>query len=158
MSVNKYKPHLLVLPEDDANRQIAVGFQLGVKNSRSMQVLSVAKGWEKARDTAKTEYFPYLEKYPDAHMVLLIDFDSDLTRSQTLLEEVPEELRGRFFVVGTLTIPEKIKAGSLEDVGKALIDACAADECPGSIWDHELLKHNVTEGARAKEAMGEWLL
>ncbi len=32
MSVNKYKPHVLILPEDDADRQIANGFctELGV--------------------------------------------------------------------------------------------------------------------------------
>ena len=28
MSVNKYLPHVLVLPEDDANRQLANGFLL----------------------------------------------------------------------------------------------------------------------------------
>jgi hypothetical protein len=28
MRINKYKPHILVLPEDDANRQIANGFIL----------------------------------------------------------------------------------------------------------------------------------
>lgn len=28
MSVNRARPHVLVLPEDDANRQIAVGFEL----------------------------------------------------------------------------------------------------------------------------------
>lgn len=31
MSVNKYKPHVLVLPEDDANRQLANGFLLGLE-------------------------------------------------------------------------------------------------------------------------------
>lgn len=28
MSVNKERPHVLILPEDDANRQLANGFQL----------------------------------------------------------------------------------------------------------------------------------
>lgn len=28
MSVNRYQPHVLVLPEDDANRQLANGFVL----------------------------------------------------------------------------------------------------------------------------------
>lgn len=28
MSVNKYKPHVFVIPEDDADRQIADGFVL----------------------------------------------------------------------------------------------------------------------------------
>jgi hypothetical protein len=28
MAVNRYKPHIYVVPEDDANRQIANGFLL----------------------------------------------------------------------------------------------------------------------------------
>ena len=40
MSVNKERPHVYVLPEDDANRQLAKGFQLQVdQNERQMQVL-----------------------------------------------------------------------------------------------------------------------
>jgi len=34
MSINKYEPHLLVLPEDDANRKIANGFILHCHNRR----------------------------------------------------------------------------------------------------------------------------
>lgn len=29
MSINKFRPHIHVLPEDEANRQIATGFLLG---------------------------------------------------------------------------------------------------------------------------------
>ena len=44
MSVNVYNPHVLVLPEDDANRQIANGFLLepSIKH-RNIQVLTPAK-------------------------------------------------------------------------------------------------------------------
>jgi len=28
MSVDKYKPHIFILPEDGANRQLAIGFRL----------------------------------------------------------------------------------------------------------------------------------
>jgi len=45
MSVNKYAPHIVLLPEDDANRQIANGFLLGSNlNSRSVQILRPARG------------------------------------------------------------------------------------------------------------------
>lgn len=45
MSVNFYKPHVLVLPEDDANRQIAIGFLLdpGLKQ-RNIQILTPSGG------------------------------------------------------------------------------------------------------------------
>jgi hypothetical protein len=44
MSVNRYKQHVLILPEDDANRQIANGFLLDV-NARQVQVQNVGGGW-----------------------------------------------------------------------------------------------------------------
>ncbi|MEH1785097.1 MAG: hypothetical protein V7L23_05745 [Nostoc sp.] len=52
MSINKHKPHILVLPEDDANRQIANGFILDISlNSRAIQVLPEARGWQNVVDT-----------------------------------------------------------------------------------------------------------
>ena len=49
MSVNKYLPHLLILPEDDANRELANGFVLNhAVNSRAVQILPPAGGWKKS--------------------------------------------------------------------------------------------------------------
>jgi hypothetical protein len=49
MAVNKYKPHIYVLPEDDANRQIANGFLLHESvDSRSIQVMPTTGGWTRA--------------------------------------------------------------------------------------------------------------
>jgi len=51
MSINKFKPHILVLPEDDANRQIANGFIQALNvNERAIQVMPNADGWKKAVD------------------------------------------------------------------------------------------------------------
>lgn len=51
MSVNKYRPHVFVLPEDDANRQIAIGFSLDEGlDARSIQVLPSVGGWTRVRD------------------------------------------------------------------------------------------------------------
>lgn len=65
MSVNQYKPHLLVRPEDDANRQIANGFILEIpeKNIRRIQVLPVASGWRKVVDQFLEEDVPGLERF-----------------------------------------------------------------------------------------------
>lgn len=48
MSVNLYEPHVFVIPEDDANRQLADGFHLEVDWSRQkqMQILRVARWLE----------------------------------------------------------------------------------------------------------------
>ncbi len=49
MSANKYEPHLIVLPEDDANAALVNGFLLSpFVNSRQVQVLPVAGGAERA--------------------------------------------------------------------------------------------------------------
>ena len=47
MSVNRHNPHVYVLPEDDANRQLANGFwqEVDWNRQRQMYVLSVAGGW-----------------------------------------------------------------------------------------------------------------
>ncbi len=49
MSVNRYQAHVFVLPEDDANSQMANGFHLQVEPARlrRMRVLQVAGGWLK---------------------------------------------------------------------------------------------------------------
>jgi hypothetical protein len=38
---NKYVPHLLVLPEDDANRQLAEGFVIEVRDERRICVAAL---------------------------------------------------------------------------------------------------------------------
>ena len=51
MSVNVFQPHLMVLPEDDANRQIVNGFLLDPSlNQRAIQPLPIDGGWSKVRD------------------------------------------------------------------------------------------------------------
>lgn len=55
MSVNNYKPHLLVLPEDEANRQLANGFLQDFSlNLRCIQVLPIAGGWARCWTRSRT--------------------------------------------------------------------------------------------------------
>ncbi len=58
MSVNRELPHVMVLPEDDANRQLALGFHLQVdwRCKRQMQVLRVAGGWREVLDRFRVEH------------------------------------------------------------------------------------------------------
>lgn len=54
MSINAYKPHLLVLPEDDANREMANGFLLDSRVLMcNMSVLPPAGGWRRRRTASK---------------------------------------------------------------------------------------------------------
>ena len=77
MAVNDYKPHLFVIPEDDANRQFAHGFELYFRlRSRAMQVMHVAGGWEKVVNQILEIYVPKVLSNPNTHVVGIIRIDT----------------------------------------------------------------------------------
>lgn len=143
--MNKYAPHVYVIPEDDANRQIADGFVLHsrVKEAR-IQVVPPAGGWPKVLATFRDEYIPKLRDYPTAHVVMLIDFDDQVERRAADFErEVPAEFESRVFVIGSKHTPETLKKvvkKSFEEIGRSLADDCGAGR--KGLWDHEQLLHN----------------
>jgi len=146
--MNKYRPHVLVLPEDDANRQIANGFLLWPSlKDQNIQILPSAGGWTAVRDKLHT-LLPDISKYPDRIMVLLVDFDGQPNRREQVITDVPDELRVRIFLLGVLSVPEVLRSslGSYEKIGRALAEDCAANTT--SVWGHELLAHNADEAAR----------
>jgi hypothetical protein len=84
MSCNKNVPHVLVLPEDDANRQLARGFHLNVDwdRERQMQVLEVAGGWNRVLNLFESVHIVEMDRCPHRFMILLIDFDDQERRLQ----------------------------------------------------------------------------
>ncbi|MGA2478632.1 MAG: hypothetical protein ABSG63_07785 [Spirochaetia bacterium] len=150
MSVNRYLPHVLVLPEDDANRQIANGFLLDpFLNDRAIQVLPPAGGWSKVRDSFAEAYLPEMAKLRQRYMILLVDFDKHDNRVKEVKKVIPPELVDRVFVVGVLSEPEelkKAKLGKYEDIGKGLSEDCRNQSA--KTWGHELLRHNLVEVGR----------
>jgi hypothetical protein len=64
MSVNKYTPHILVLPEDDANRQLANGFLLHPSLSTQIQVLEEVGGWSKVLDCFEKDHVKKMGSCP----------------------------------------------------------------------------------------------
>ena len=109
MSVNKYKPHVLVLPEDDANRVLANGFHLAVGSIRQMQVLRVAGGWHAVLERFKSDELKGMKDWPKLLMILLIDFDGK-DRLDSAKTAIPENLADRVFVLGAWSRPEALKA------------------------------------------------
>ena len=70
MSVNKHRPHIFVLPEDDANHALANGFRLNPNLSqRSIQVLASAGGWIKVQSQFQTEHIFPMERNKNRHTV-----------------------------------------------------------------------------------------
>jgi hypothetical protein len=157
VSVNKYDWHLHVIPEDDANRQLAVGFRAVSKLGERVDIRRPAGGWRKAADVVVSdEFLREMEKYPKRVAVLLIDLDSKPERPAEIMKEIesrPDDVRERIFILGAFSEPERLKPalGSYETIGKALARDC--DEGTEATWGHELLRHNAAELARMAPAL-----
>jgi hypothetical protein len=152
MSASKYLPHVFVLPEDDANRQLANGFHLDVFSIRQLQVLEVAGGWAKLLDRFQSVHVREMEKCPNRFMVLLIDFDGRKDRLDQANAFIPNHLTDRVFVLGVWTEPEdldKAALGNYEIIGRALARDCREET--DTTWGHALLRHNATELGRLRE-------
>jgi hypothetical protein len=141
-----------VLPEDDADRQLANGFLLDPSVSAwNIQVLGVAGGWRKVLGCFELDHVGEMDKYPNRYMILLIDFDGHPERLDEAKAAIPANLNERVFVIGVLTRPEDLKAslGSYETIGRALAKDCR--DGTDTIWGHDLLRHNSGELDRLRE-------
>lgn len=150
MGVNKALPHVHVLPEDDANRQLALGFFLEISPQRSSQIkiLPVAGGWTKVRDSFLANEVGGMEMWPQRHVFLLVNFDKSPTRLADVMKEIPAHLRARVYVLGVWSEPEDLKLGSKEKTGKAMARDCREETA--TTWDDPLLRHNADELARLR--------
>lgn len=156
---NKYQDHMVVLPEDDANRQLANGFLNDpCLDHRRIQVLPVAGGWTAVVAQFLTEQAPPMRRYTLRRAVLLIDFDGRLQRRSEVQEQIPADLSERVFILGTLTEPEALMRATgkrLESLGGDMARSCCEDS--GEIWKHELLRHNSKELTRLRKEVGSFL-
>jgi len=151
MSVDKYRPHLFVLPEDDANRQLATGFQLDVDRIRQMYVLKVAGGWMEVLDLFEAIHVREMESNPNRFMLLMVDYDDKLNRLERVRHVIPDNLRNRVFVLGARTTPEALRSSlglPYERIGSALAGDCRDNT--QSVWNHELIRHNADELERLR--------
>lgn len=160
MSVNVFKPHVLILPEDDANRQIVNGFLLDPSlNQRAIHPLPVAGGWVKVREDVSATQVAQLRKYPERHLVLLIDFDEDVVeRTRAFQEVIPDDVRDRVYLLGTKDEPEPLRkacGSSLEKIGEQLANDCANKDV--GLWGHAMLVHNQVEVGRLNKNVKPFL-
>jgi hypothetical protein len=158
MSANKFKPHILVLPEDDADRQLANGFFLDpsfLYRGNYFRVEPVANGWLHVLECFKSVHVSEMKRYPHRIMVLLIDFDDKLEYKRAEARKyIPKHLTERVFILGVLSEPEaltKAGLGSPETIGLALAKDCREDT--NTTWGHELLRHNESELARLRDSI-----
>jgi hypothetical protein len=148
VSVNKYKPHVWVIPEDDADRQLVNGFVLQHSvDDRQIGINPPAGGWGRVLDVFEQEFVQYLRNFKAGHVLMLIDFDERGEDRRSRCEErIPDDLKSRVFLIGTSDTPEDLRQAlglSLEEIGTALADDCVRD-VPGH-WEHPHLAHNIPE-------------
>ena len=153
MSANRYQAHVLVLPEDDANRDLVIGFRSDASvEFRRIQVEDVAGGWRRVLELFQSDYLDGMRANALRCMVLLFDFEVypeewvDLAKAH-----IPDDVKERVFILGALTTPEELKArlGSYETIGKAAAKDCR--DGTDTTWGHALLKHNANELDRLRQ-------
>ena len=152
MSVNRFHPHILVLPEDDANRQLANGFLLEPSvSAQQIQILAEAGGWMETVRRFELDHVAGMDRFPHRLMLLLMDFDNQDNRLGDVLQRIPERVKDRVFVLGSLSEPERLRSaglGSYEQIGQALARDC--HNGTGSTWGHALLRCNAGELERMR--------
>lgn len=160
MTMNKYAPHVYIIPEDDRDRQIAEGFVNHHEvDDRRIHVMPLAGGWGHVLKIFQDEYIQTLRNYLQAHVVMLIDFDGKIDERRAEFEgAIPADLRARVFVVGSKHEPETLKKAlkiGFEDIGKSLAADCGANSAEH--WNHEQLQHNDAERQRLVQTVKPFL-
>jgi hypothetical protein len=145
----------MILPEDDANRQLANGFvSHAFIAPRSVQVLPSAGGWARVRDEFREVHAAEMEQNQLRWMVLLVDFDEKASRLNEVKIAIPDSLADRVFIIGVWTVPEHLRKHGLpakEEFAQSLANECYENR--RELWKHDLLQHNAGELERMTLAL-----
>ncbi len=158
MSINKYRPHIYFLPEDDATRQLAVGFYQKVPDQRLIQILPPAGGWTDVVEQFLVEYAPTMQDLEHRYVVLVIDFDGDAKRLQYIQSKIDPSLLSRVFVLGSLLEAENLRreiGKNFEVIGQMLAEDC--ENQTKTVWGHPLLQPFEHEIERARNTLGAFI-
>ena len=115
-----------------------------------MQVMPVAGGWEKVVNQILEIYVPKVRSNPNTHVVGIIDCDNHPDRIAVQLSQVPDDVRERVFLLGTLDDPQAFKRSvklTFERIGIQLVDECFHKSL--KLWRHAQLTHISDEIDRA---------
>ncbi|NJN62939.1 MAG: hypothetical protein HC795_16750 [Coleofasciculaceae cyanobacterium RL_1_1] len=155
-AANKYNPHLCVLLEDKANRELLNGFigHLEV-NDRAIKKLEISGGWKDVISDFKKHQVSEMRRYPKRYTLMLLDLDLDRENRQIqIAEAVPEFLKDRVFALSSWKDPESLQKAlgwKRERIGEVIAEECVRGEQGSSIWQHDLLRHNLREVKRLKK-------
>ncbi len=110
MSVNLFKPHLVILPEDEKNRDIALAVQRHLPRAFANQIKieNPLRGWLKTLDAIDLVYQPNKD---EQYIVAVIDFDDNLEERHQMIAKRFEENgynKGHVFVIGAKSEAENV--------------------------------------------------
>ena len=128
MSINKYKKHVYILPEDEHDQDLANGFVRHPSCIGRLDILKPAGGWNKALDSLNDVHAKEMRRFTDRYMVLLVDFDNVSNRREDAEKRVPADLKERVFLIGSQKEPKdlSIELGiSRVKIGFKLAQECA---------------------------------
>lgn len=156
---DKYQNHLIIIPEDDHNRQIINGFvdsyYVPILNQRRIQVVGNAGGWDEAVKKFEKEYLPEMGKYSNRHVLIVLDFDGmPFERLAAVKKRIPSDCADRVFFLGTKDEPKDLKAAhklkfTYEEIGRKLAeDFVSNGTTMDDLWQDEHLVHNLDELGR----------
>jgi hypothetical protein len=165
MGINKYQQHLLILPEDDAYRDLANGFvrHFAIAYNK-IHIAEPACGWSKLLDVFSREYENGVRKCHNRHVLLLLDLDGNTKRyCEEVLNNIPVDIKDRVFVLCCKDEAEDVKrelgSGKFEDIGEKLAQSCydGTYEGPDMPWFCSQLQHNKNELSRLATAVCPFL-
>lgn len=149
---NKFRDHLVIVPEDQKNNDLINGFVNATSiASHAFQIQRIARGWINAVDSLQDMK---LVSLPLRRVLLVIDFDE---KPESRNDQVHEKLSKfltqneyeRVYLLGTRSEPEDFRSTlkmSPEQVGAQLYLDCKTPQ-PG-LWGHALFAHNLKTRAR----------
>ena len=165
MSTNKRE--IIVISEDDANRQIANGFKVYEKvKFRNIYVFPesvIGKGgWEKVIKWFFDTQISGMYSNPNRVAIFVVDFDKKKGyeddkeyHKECVKRKTPIDLENRIFVLGSLDEPEEIVKGlkgtkkeRWNTLGENLAKDC--DKDTNDFWQHKQLRHNLPELKRMR--------
>lgn len=163
MSVNRERPYLIVLFEDNAYKDLFLGFEFSFH--KQIQQKPVLQGFDDVLfqlTNSNSTTLKELNKYPNAYILAITDADMDSHQESnidTLKKSIKGIYRNRIFVLGSKYEAENIKKeiigqGKWRRLAKELESSCQNDSC--ELWHNDMLKHNLDEIVRLRQVF-EWV-
>jgi len=162
LSVNRGKPYLLIIPEDDDDRAFAEGAR-GALPAMNVKIVANSNGWPKIEKLLAGVYNKRLRANANEHLLILIDFDTKgQKRYDKVFGWVPEDVKDRVFIIGPEKEPKDLKKSlklkmSFWQMGDQLVSDCDEQQI-NPLWDHDMLSHNKPEFRRLLDTIGLKLL